>query len=223
MLKHRWFGLGLIGLMLIFSLVVYGMLPERVPIHWNIRGEVDGYGSRALSVLVSPALGVLIWALFMLMPKLDPLTITSPERFSYDPFIDTLRRFQNFLLLFVLGLHATLNGIALGWPLPLPQILMMGIGLLFAAMGNEFPRLRRNAFAGIRVPWTFASEEVWRLTHRAAGRGFVAVGLALVIGALFLPPEPAFIVMIALVVGWMIVTTVYSLIVARRVAGNTQA
>jgi uncharacterized membrane protein len=56
------------------------------------------------------------------------------------------------------------------------------------AFGLAMPRLRRNALAGIRVPWTLASDEAWARSHRVGGALFVAGGLAgLVFVALGLP------------------------------------
>jgi uncharacterized membrane protein len=218
MLKNRWIGFGLIGAMLVFSAVIYSRLPARVPIHWNINGVADDYGTRELAALFVPGLSLGLWLLFQILPKLDPLTITSPDRFSYAPFLDTFRRFLNFILLFMAGLHVTTLGIALGWPIQIGQVMMIGIGLLFAGLGNEFGRLKRNSFAGIRVPWTLANEEVWRISHRVGGRAFVIVGLVSVLCGLIVPPETGIIVLMILVLGWVVFTMVYSYAVSRRVA-----
>lgn len=218
MLKNRWIGFGLIGAMLVFSAVIYSRLPARVPIHWNINGVADDYGTRELAALFVPGLSLGLWLLFQILPKLDPLTITSPDRFSYAPFLDTFRRFLNFILLFMAGLHVTTLGIALGWPIHIGQVMMIGIGLLFAGLGNEFGRLKRNSFAGIRVPWTLANEEVWRISHRVGGRAFVIVGLVSVLCGLIVPPETGIIVLMILVLGWVVFTMVYSYAVSRRIA-----
>lgn len=218
MLKNRWIGFGLIGAMLVFSAVIYSRLPARVPIHWNINGVADDYGTRELAALFVPGLSLGLWLLFQILPKLDPLTITSPDRFSYAPFLDTFRRFLNFILLFMAGLHVTTLGIALGWPIQIGQVMMIGIGLLFAGLGNEFGRLKRNSFAGIRVPWTLANEDVWRISHRVGGRAFVIVGLVSVLCGLIVPPETGIIVLMILVLGWVVFTMVYSYAVSRRIA-----
>lgn len=218
MLKNRWIGFGLIGAMLVFSAVIYSRLPARVPIHWNINGVADDYGTRELAALFVPGLSLGLWLLFQILPKLDPLTITSPDRFSYAPFLDTFRRFLNFILLFMAGLHVTTLGIALGWSIQIGQVMMIGIGLLFAGLGNEFGRLKRNSFAGIRVPWTLANEDVWRISHRVGGRAFVIVGLVSVLCGLIVPPETGIIVLMILVLGWVVFTMVYSYAVSRRIA-----
>ena len=84
MLKNRWIGFGLIGAMLVFSAVIYSRLPARVPIHWNINGVADDYGTRELAALFVPGLSLGLWLLFQILPKLDP----SPARIGFP-----MRRF----------------------------------------------------------------------------------------------------------------------------------
>jgi uncharacterized membrane protein len=65
-----------------------------------------------------------------------------------------------------------------------PRILLAAIGVLFAVIGGALGKLTRNFFAGIRTPWTLASEEVWNRTHRLAAKVFVAAGLLVAAAAI---------------------------------------
>src|SRR5258708_28004997 len=49
--------------------------------------------------------------------------------------------------------------------------------VLFIFIGNYLGKLRRNFWAGIRTPWTLASDVVWERTHRFGGWLFVIGGL----------------------------------------------
>ena len=42
---------GILAVMFVTSIIVYPTLPERVPIHWNMEGEADGWGSREAGAL----------------------------------------------------------------------------------------------------------------------------------------------------------------------------
>ena len=46
------------------------------------------------------------------------------------------------------------------------------IGLLVTALGCYLPQFKRNWWAGIRTPWSLASEEAWNDTHQLAGPVF---------------------------------------------------
>ena len=60
--------------------------------------------------------------------------------------------------------------VALGWKFRLAGLLYVGLGLMFAAIGNYFPKCRPNRTVGIRISWTLGSEENWNATHRFAGK-----------------------------------------------------
>lgn len=58
---HR--SLPLAAMILAFAMVAlyYGDLPDRIPIHWNGRGEIDGYGDKIM-VWILPAINLgLFW------------------------------------------------------------------------------------------------------------------------------------------------------------------
>lgn len=65
------------------------------------------------------------------------------------------------------------------------------MGLLFAVIGNYMPKTRMNATLGIKIRWTYSSEENWNATHRFAGKLWVIGGLSLILCAL-LPEKYAF-------------------------------
>ncbi len=64
-MRSRWLGRVCMAVMLGFGFAVHDRLPERVPIHWNVRGEVDGWSGRLFAVLFAPAVGGALWLLFV--------------------------------------------------------------------------------------------------------------------------------------------------------------
>src|SRR5437899_2000427 len=62
------------------SLAVYSSLPERVPTHWNFRGNVNHYGSK-ITVFILPGMMALCVPLFFwVFPWI------SPRRFEVETF-----------------------------------------------------------------------------------------------------------------------------------------
>ena len=43
---------------MVIGLMMWNKLPDQVPMHWNISGEVDGWGSKGMLVFVFPLLFV---------------------------------------------------------------------------------------------------------------------------------------------------------------------
>jgi len=74
----------------------------------------------------------------------------------------------------------------------------------------------RGPGAGVRTPWTLASEEVWLRTHRLAGRTFVLAGIAVVATAVFNVAAFVEFGMLALAAA---IPVVYSYVLYRRLEG----
>jgi len=196
--------------MLLAGLLFYPRLPERVPMHWNVHGQIDRWGARNLFNVFFPPLLVLGMALLAwLLPRIDPLK-RSYARFrgSYYLIIDI-----------IVALLALLYGITLysafhpGWPVGI--IVPAAIGLLFAVIGNQLAKVRRNFLIGFRTPWALASEAVWVRTHRIGARIFVLAGLGAAAAA-FLPAPWNAIVFMVLVLGAVLAIFVASYLIHRQ-------
>jgi uncharacterized membrane protein len=192
----RWLllSIGLTALAASASLVAYfgfhDRLPAQVPIHWNLRGEVDRTVPRdgALSyLLLLPGVMAATVLLTVLLPWL------SPRQFDVERFRDT----YDYLMALVVAVFGYVHGVtllaALGLGFDLNRVLLGGLFLFLAALGNVLGKVQRNFWVGVRTPWTLASEAVWVRTHRLAAWTFVAGGLlAFATVLLGLPPLVGF-------------------------------
>jgi len=166
----------------VLSALVFPSLPARVPIHWNIQGQVDGYGSPLFATLFVPAIMTALLVLFAALPWL------SPKQFETDTFRDTYGFIAFVIMAFVGYVHGLTLWSALGHRIDVLRALLAGMLLMFALMGNVMGKVRRNFWVGVRTPWTLANDRVWNDTHRLAGRLFV--GAALICGPLLFLPVP---------------------------------
>ncbi len=180
-MNNPWLGLVVIGAMVIAALVALPMLPDQIPIHWNAAGEPDDWASKWPAALLAPGVALAMWALFWLLPKIDP------RGAHYRRFWKTYWLLANVVILFMALLHGVTLGAALGWAVEVDRVLVVAVGVLFLVLGYYLPRVPSNWWIGIRTPWTLESESVWRRTHRLAGRTFPIGGLVTIAGV-FLPP-----------------------------------
>lgn len=175
---RKWIPLLIIAAALAASAVVYPDLPERVPTHWNLEGEVDGWSPRAWGAWLMPVVIAFIWALMRWLPAIDP------RRKNYDKFGGAFEGIMLSVMVFILILHGIMLGAALGYPVAMERVVPVGVGLLFIVIGNLLPRARSNWFVGIRTPWTLSSDRVWEKTHRVGGKLFVLGGILISLSTL---------------------------------------
>lgn len=205
---RKWIPLALIAAAWAISLAAFGGLPDRLPTHWNLRGEVDGWSGRGFGAFGFPALMFGVWGLCYWLPTIDP------RRESYAKFRDTYDMVIAAIIALMLFVHAAVIATSLGYDVPISRIIPLLVGGLLVLIGNLLPRARPNWFFGIRTPWTLSNDRVWERTHRLGGRLMVFAGLVVAANAFVAPPWPAILIPIA-AVGGAIVPIVYSYIAWR--------
>lgn len=207
----QWLSLCLCMLALAVSGALYGHLPEQIPTHFDLAGNPDRWSDRLPGAVMLPLVMFALWGTLWILPRI------SPSGWRVEPFMDVWNRLQLAILAFMLLIHVGVLGHALGWwGANLGRLVVGGIGLLFVTLGNYLGKTTRNFFLGIRTPWTLASDEVWRRTHRLGGRLLVAAGVVFVLMALFGLSEP---VLIATIVVATLVPVVYSFFAYRSLEG----
>jgi uncharacterized membrane protein len=192
--------------------VCYRLLPERSPIHWNIHGQVDRYGSPGEQAFFMPIVAVLTAALLLGLAQI-PQVRTALQRSGM-----IYGRMVVAGVGMIILLHALMLLAALGKPIDVSRGIFVAVGLLFAVLGNWMGKLRRNLIAGIRTPWTLKSDVVWERTHRVGGRLMVAMGLAIVLAALLLP----FSIAMAVFVGSLLAFALWSFVYSWRIYQTVQ-
>lgn len=191
--KSNRYCLALILLSLFLTLLTYSRLPDPMPIHWNIQGEVDGYGRKAFAAFMPLSVMIFVWLSMNYLPKIDP------KKENYQKFMSSYQVIIALMISFFFGLHLVTLAAGLGYPLAIDKIITFMLGILFMVLGNYLPKAKPNYFYGIRTPWTLASEESWRKTHRLSGKLFSISGLIILLTSFFLAGQVKFILLLLLI------------------------
>jgi uncharacterized membrane protein len=209
-MRSKWIAPVCIAFMLIVTALLYNQLPAQVPIHWNINGQANQYADKAVGALLMPAVAIGIWLLMSVLPRFDP------RREAYTKFAGVYQTMINLFLIFFAALDVIMLGSAAGWDIPVAKVVVIGIGLLFAFLGNQMGRIQPNWFVGIRTPWTLSDPEVWKQTHRLGGRTFFAAGILSALIGLLVPVPASFILFIVIVMAGTFAPVIYSYVLWQR-------
>lgn len=170
--------IAMLATMLLAGAVALGHLPARVPTHFALNGRADGWSSPVQAAFLPVLLALALWAVFLVLPLIDP------RRRSYGQFAPVYRVVRTLVVASVLVSDGvTLLG-ALGVPIDRRIAEAFVLTGVLVVLGNLLPRVRPTWFVGIRTPWTLSNDEVWRRTHRLAGRLLVLFGLLPLLAAL---------------------------------------
>lgn len=198
---------------LIYLAIIWNKLPASVPMHFDINGNVDRYGSKnelILSVAILSLVSLLVFLLLKNIHRIDPKkhAAENKDRFVRIGFAVTV--FMTAIgCMIVYSSQYGSSGINL-------SIILSGVGLFFAIIGNYLPNLKPNYFAGLRLPWTLENPDNWKKTHALAGKLWFAGGLALAVICMLLPAKIALIVFFTVTAIITIIPCIYSFRLFRK-------
>jgi uncharacterized membrane protein len=147
--------------------------PERVPTHWNLRGEVDGTGGRFTGLMLLPITAVAIYLMLRFLPMIDP------ARANYDKFRTAYGVIRHGTLVMMAAIYALTIAIIRGASIDMSLAIASLVGVFFVLVGLVLPGLKRNWFFGLRTPWTLSSDVAWDRAHRIFGWTMIATGIAI--------------------------------------------
>lgn len=207
--------LGFVLLPFINLAYLWNSLPEKIPIHWDYKGEINGWGTKYSLLGMIFLLPVFTYVLMLAIPKIDPKKRIELMGGKYYQIKFVLVVFMSVLSLFIIysSKSQTLSS---------PIMVFVLIGLLFMALGNYFKVIKQNYFLGIKTPWTLESEEVWKLTHILAGKLWIIGGLLIVILSLTIPENINFYFFLGITAIISIVPIVYSYFIFKRLKKSNQ-
>lgn len=158
-----------LAILVIFNLLFYNKMPAELPTHWDFRGQADDYSSKFEAMVLIQ--GFLVVMNLFLCFMLD----NDPKNKRQNNFLMTLSKLSMPIIMTIIYIITILAG--LGKEVNTSVIISILMGILFIAIGNYMPKVKRNYTMGIKLPWTLNSDENWRRTHRFGGICFIFMGL----------------------------------------------
>ena len=200
---RKWIPAILILAAVIATIAVYPRLPDQIPTHWSVSGEVNGWSSRLFGAWMIPLLMAVIWLFMRAIPHIDP------RKANYEKFPGMYDALVILILTFMLLMHVLILLSATGTVIRMDRVVMPAVGIFIAIMGVLLPQAHPNWFVGIRTPWTLTSDLSWERTHKVGGALFIALGL-LIVASTFIAPERAIWLLVVAALGVVAFLFIYS-------------
>ena len=170
----------LIGLPFVYALIIYPDLADKIPVHYDINGNPDGWDEKSGIFLLPVIMGVAGIIILLLLTNLNRI---DPKRYAAGN-----DKVFGFMGIFIIGFLSFLSLIfeyqTLHPDLRLNSLVFTLLGLFFSGMGFFMPYLKQNYFAGFKFPWTLESASNWKKTHLIGGKIWVIGGLVIILSSL---------------------------------------
>lgn len=210
---------------LIITVILYGSLPEKVPMHFDINWNVDRYGHRSELIFACAA--------YLLMPLLFSVFIRGFERKAAGTEDEKAKAgfMSNVRVVTVIGIVTSLiltvtficilifmlktisnTGTALSYDPTRPIVILMGI--LLMVIGNFLPKTRRNSIVGLKCSWTYYNDVTWQKSNRFAALLIMGLGAFTIAMAMIMPDA---LIALFIMMGLMFLIMIVSLVYAYRI------
>jgi uncharacterized membrane protein len=197
--KLTWVEVALLAAPCVVLAIYWNNLPARIPVHWNIRGEVDGWGGKMPALFLLPFCMLFVVVLLRVLPQFDPRLRRTPGDSRMPAILPIIR--IAFLTLFNTIFFVQV-ATSLGKTLAAGRIMITCLLLFFLILGNYLGNVRPNYFVGIRTPWTLEDPETWRATHRLGGRLMFFGALILLVAQVFLSEQTSSLLFVVSILSW---------------------
>lgn len=191
----------------IYLAAIWQTLPAKVPVRFNLQGEVIRYGSRNEILLPLLLIITVNTGVYLLLTNAYRIDL---KKYAPDNK-ERLQRMAFAISVFISAVLCTMiYSISHHSVRFIPGLIFSGVGLLFSFIGNYMHNIKPNYFAGFRLPWTLENESNWKKTHLLGGKLFFAGGLLIAIICPLVPAVISIIVFFIITLIMLVIPFIYS-------------
>lgn len=205
---------------LVGTFLVLSFLPDVVPVHFNIHGIADRWGSKYELLTMPGCMAAMIATWFVCdrgFSKKLKGEISDKERAEVLANIKVINITFTVISIMFFCINFAIMYMSYSQLETTPEakvdimkIVTAIMGLSFILMGNIMPKTRNNPTIGFRLPWTRFNDATWQRCNRLGGIIMVICGILTVIAGLVFSGMTSIIIMLLITVLSMIILTIYA-------------
>lgn len=175
-------------------------LPDSVPVHYDLAGNIDSWGSKYTN-LIFPALIIVLIIVFSLMQYLSNKSSSEAKKMDKtEAYKKTNARVINIIsivvscLFLVIQVCTFINQIIIANNVgslmisskSIISVTFASLGLLLIIVGNYLPKTKMNGVAGVRTKWSMYNDNTWSKSNFIGGAILIIVGVISIVLSIIL-------------------------------------
>lgn len=218
MKKLIWF---LSMIPLVVTSLIFQFIPDKIPMHYDLEGNVDRWGSKSESFIFPIIILIIALNWHFLMHVFEKKAInakTEKEQTEAKSNVKVLgivgiAESVIFGIMHFVNLYSSWGQANIGSEkatVDMAKVSCLLGGILFIVLGNFMTKTKKNSTIGLRTVWSQYNDNTWRKSNRLAAIGMIIAGLLTVITTAFADAMVSTILMIAYLVVAAVVAVIYS-------------
>lgn len=177
---------------LVVTLIALNFLPERIPTHYDLQGNIDAWGSK-YAMLIFPLIIIVItlfWILFIRYFKnksingaddKEKMEAIGNTKVLYIVAIIENIVFNIMCYSFMISAYLEVQGNLQTMAIDINAVIGVVFGLVFIVLGKLMPKCKRNSVLGLRTTWSMKNDVAWDKSQRWGGLMSVIIGIIIII------------------------------------------
>lgn len=206
---------------LIVTGIILQFIPDWIPMHYNLNGEVDRWGSK-IEQLIFPIAIISITLFWQLMihhfekkiktakTEKEIAESTSNGKVLCIVGISQAVMFGVMHFFLFYGTCETANSGLDHATVDIAKISCILGGIVFMVLGNFMPKAKKNGAVGVRVAWSMYNGNTWRKSNRFGSIALILAGLLTIATTVFVDGNVSTIMMIIYLILASVVTVIYA-------------
>jgi uncharacterized membrane protein len=141
----EWLARAVLAAMFAVAIWSWPSAPAQIPIHWDMAGQVNGYGAKFVGLLLMPIIALAAYLFIGLV------AVMRPEKFA-GRAMDALSWFKLAYVLVMAGVFGVIAADAGGANINMNYVLLPLLAVMMLAVVNLIVQTRRNRSAGTASP-----------------------------------------------------------------------
>lgn len=180
---------------LLITAIAIQFLPSVVPIHFDLNGSPDSYGSKYV-YFIAPIIALLLalfwlWVLYRLELKCKNASSREIESYKSNSKVLCIVAILNITLLSVVHLYLIFKMVFFkeggieNLDVDVFKLSSMISGIMFIIAGNYLPKTKRNDSIGLRISWSEFNDVTWKKSNYFCGVALIIAGLLTIVSTAF--------------------------------------
>ena len=202
---YKW-TIALILLGFVMAGIFLTIAPDQIPVHYNLRGDVDRWGSK-YELLIMPVISLLFGIFMAWLARREGKQGRDMNERIVSVMNNWILILFNGLWLLFMWKAVDVENLGGGLDDLTGKLIMVLLTASFIPLGNIMPKAQRNSAFGLRTKWSTANDHCWQQSQRIGGYIMVGTGIVGVILTAILPAQWGGIALLALIIAMTIACT----------------
>lgn len=200
-------------------------LDKKIPTHYDINGNIDGWGSKYVyyeiaAIMVSVSIVFFILIMYYVKKgrgedKKAAEARANAKVIYYIMMATAL--FESVVTGFMLySAYLECENGSVKEEIDIYKIMLIAFGILFVVLGNYMPKTKKNSIVGLRTGWSQKNDKTWALSNKFSGILTIIGGIICVISGLVFSGLSCIVALLVIISVVVVISTIYSYVVYKK-------